>query len=469
MGGPEPVSSAGPADTDDPPLAVDVVVLGGGMAGLTVAATLAQQGRTCAVVEVAPDVGGSALLSEGYLWTARDAEAFVAEDPGGDVDRYRIMRAGLEPALSWVEGLGVQVSGPILDMLGFGWGRQIDVRAYVARCVSVIESAGGFVLRNTHAISAVREGTAPGALVITIESAADGTGELACAACVITTGGFQASPDRRREWMGLPADAVLVRSNPHSDGAGIALGLALGAALGPPAGGFYGHLLPYPMTELAPADYSALAQLYSGQGLLVGTDGSRFADESLGDHVNAIEVADRRRALLVVDQRVTREHVVRPFLPGMDAVDRMALGADRGAHYAVAASVEELADAAAPWGYDAAALVSTLHAFNRAMAEDLPLPVPRARNRNPLVEPPFAALEVQAAVTFTYRGLATDVDGRVLGSDGRPVPGLYAAGVDAGGVNHRGYTGGLVRGLSLGRHAAATLHADLGRSLTHAG
>src|SRR5918994_4879323 len=36
----------------------------------------------------------------------------------------------------------------------------------------------------------------------------------------------------------------------------------------------------------------------------------------------------------------------------------------------------------------------------------------------PLVEPPFHALEVQPAITFTYGGLRTDPDGRVLDPHG---------------------------------------------------
>ena len=86
---------------------------------------------------------------------------------------------------------------------------------------------------------------------------------------------------------------------------------------------------------------------------------------------------------------------------------------------------------------------------------DAPIPA----RPEPLREPPFHALEVQAAITFTHGGLRVDADGRVLDADGLGVPGLYAAGADAGGVHDVGYAGGLatalVFGRRAGRHAAA--------------
>jgi predicted oxidoreductase len=41
-------------------------------------------------------------------------------------------------------------------------------------------------------------------------------------------------------------------------------------------------------------------------------------------------------------------------------------------------------------------------------------------------------------------------------TDGRPLPGLYAAGVEVGGVSVGGYTSGLAAALIFGRVAAAS-------------
>jgi predicted oxidoreductase len=75
-------------------------------------------------------------------------------------------------------------------------------------------------------------------------------------------------------------------------------------------------------------------------------------------------------------------------------------------------------------------------------------------------EPPYYALEVQPTITFPFGGLAVDTDGRVLDRDGETVPGLFAAGADAGGLQDRRYVGGLVLGAVFGpRVAEAALGA----------
>jgi succinate dehydrogenase/fumarate reductase flavoprotein subunit len=74
----------------------------------------------------------------------------------------------------------------------------------------------------------------------------------------------------------------------------------------------------------------------------------------------------------------------------------------------------------------------------------------------PLEELPFppppetvVAVRVAAAITHTIGGLRIDERARVIGVDG-----LWAAGVDAGGVSTGGYASGLAQALVLGLAAA---------------
>jgi succinate dehydrogenase/fumarate reductase flavoprotein subunit len=46
-------------------------------------------------------------------------------------------------------------------------------------------------------------------------------------------------------------------------------------------------------------------------------------------------------------------------------------------------------------------------------------------------------------------------------TDGRPIPGLYAAGVEVGGVSVGGYTSGLASALVFGGTAAESAVADM--------
>ena len=53
-----------------------------------------------------------------------------------------------------------------------------------------------------------------------------------------------------------------------------------------------------------------------------------------------------------------------------------------------------------------------------------------------------------------FRSLRIDERSRVLQDDGTPVEGLYAAGVDVGGISTGGYASGLAQALVLGLTAA---------------
>jgi predicted oxidoreductase len=69
-------------------------------------------------------------------------------------------------------------------------------------------------------------------------------------------------------------------------------------------------------------------------------------------------------------------------------------------------------------------------------------------------------IEVIPAITHTYTGLTIDEQARVLDGQGAPIPGLLAAGADAGGLSLRAYTGGLAGALVFGLQAAATATAQ---------
>jgi succinate dehydrogenase/fumarate reductase flavoprotein subunit len=114
----------------------------------------------------------------------------------------------------------------------------------------------------------------------------------------------------------------------------------------------------------------------------------------------------------------------------------------------------ELGAELSAWGFDGAAVVRTIEQYQHAIARDAPLDPPRTRNRPTFVEPPFHAMEVQPAITFAHGGLQIDTEARVIGIDGLPIAGLYAAGADAAGVFDRGYGGGLSNALVFGLRAA---------------
>jgi succinate dehydrogenase/fumarate reductase flavoprotein subunit len=114
-------------------LEADIVVLGAGMAGLTTAGYAASLGIRVIVLEKAPAVGGSAVLSGTMLWTAPDLQSFQELCPRGN-DRLGEVLVTNFPALTeWLRSTGVEVDDP-RTLLRYGRGQRFDVLTYFKRC-----------------------------------------------------------------------------------------------------------------------------------------------------------------------------------------------------------------------------------------------------------------------------------------------------------------------------------------------
>jgi succinate dehydrogenase/fumarate reductase flavoprotein subunit len=443
----------------DGDLRVDLLVIGGGMTGLTAAASAARRGLDVLVLEKAPEVGGSAALSSGYMWTAPTLGDLQWEDPTCDPELGAALADHFLESMEWVKSLGVELSDKITGIYGFGHGYQTDIIKYLDRCRSALEASGGWVSTGVR----VQELTTEGGRVTGARALdQDGTQVTIKATwTLLATGGFQADPQLRKRYTGPEGDRLLLRSNPHSTGDGLRLGVGAGGVVSG-GDGFYGHLIASPLDTFEPRDYLNFSQLHSGYCLLLNTSGSRFTDETLGDHVNNQRTLRQpeSRAIIVGDEHVRQTYVKSAYIKGMDVLDKLEFAAQSGAHYAVADSIAALARQVDLWGYNARAVEETVTEYNELVEADTKsLSPPSSRYSRRLDSPPYFALEVQPAITFPYSGLSTNADAEVLG-EAAPIPGLLAGGVDVGGVFKRGYAGGLARGLVFGIRAALTAAAE---------
>jgi succinate dehydrogenase/fumarate reductase flavoprotein subunit len=287
-----------------------------------------------------------------------------------------------------------------------------------------------------------------------------GTGErrvIRARSTLLATGGFGGDPALRAEHINPLAEDLPLRANTNSVGDGLRLGLSVGAAFGPPNAGFYGHLIPSKVAYTNPYEFTDLTFYHSEHGVLLNVEGERFCDETIGDHLNTLYVLDQpeARALLVYDQRVHDEWMMAPYVEGVEPLDKFQLAYRRSARAAVADDIEEFEALPEEWGYPGEASRDTLLEFNRQCEAGAPNPG-RKLDATPLLTPPYYIIEVIPAITFTFSGLRIDPQARVLDEAGEAIPGLLAAGADAGGVFNRAYAGGLACALVFGLQAAAT-------------
>lgn len=279
------------------------------------------------------------------------------------------------------------------------------------------------------------------------------------------------SPDGREET--IPTDAVLLATNGfgadtglvtkhipeivgavyHGSGESTGDALRIGTALGADTAfldAYQGHAaLAVPAATLA-----GWATVMHG-GFLVGGDGRRFGDETVGYSEYAREVLAHAdgRAVLVLDKRVHDA-----CLAFDDYRDTVESGALRWAD-----TPEELAEAV---GVDPAGLAATVAASAR-MAGGIETDGLGRTSWEATLEAPYAGIRVAAALFHTQGGLRVDGSARLLRADGSPITGLYASGGAAMGISGHGAGGylagnGLLPALGLAFLAAEDVAARWG-------
>ncbi len=284
--------------------------------------------------------------------------------------------------------------------------------------------------------------------------------EVAAKGVIIAAGGFEANPEWRTRYLGPGWEMAKVRGSRFNTGDGIKMALDIGAA---PYGNWSGcHAVGWERNAPEFGDLAVGDQFQKHSypfGILVNALGKRFVDE--GADFRNYTYAKYGREILnqpgqfawqVFDQKVT--HLLRDEYR-IKQVTKVQ-----------AETLEGLAERLE--GVDPQGFLAEVAAFNAAVREAIPfdpnikdgrcaegLAVPKSNWANTLSEPPFEAYAVTCGITFTFGGLRVDTSARVLDTDLRPIPGLFAAGELVGGIFYHNYPGGtgLMSGSVFGRIA----------------
>lgn len=442
----------------------DVIVVGSGIGGSSAAAAAARAGARVIMLEKSATLGGSAALSAGMLWTAPDLDAYRRRIPLGDATLGERVVADFPEAIAEVRATGARVADePTTDIMTFGVGYSTDIHAILAACRDAVTAAGGVIV----AEAPVRELlTDDGRVTGVVASTADGPVLYRAPSVVLATGGFGRDPELLTRYIGPKADSLLMRSHVGNVGDGLRLARAAGAGGSRSMASYYGHLVPWPLESFESEHYLPYSQYYSDSTVLVNLRGERFVDETLGDEIiNQVVVGQpENRGVLIFDEHVHHTEARSEPFPGLGATDRFETAKASGGLWASDQTLDGLIAQIASWGVDASALSSTLTAYRQAAGEGgWASGAPVAAGARAPQTAPFHALMVQPSITFTFGGVRISPHGEALDPDGSPIPGLYAAGADAGGLSNVGYAGGLapayITGRWAGRSAAsAALH-----------
>ena len=431
-----------------------VVIAGGGLAGLTATLRAREHGAQATLLEKGACPGGSFVYSSGYIWSYVDLPTFRREAPGGDAALQRLILERLGSGLAWLEDAGgVLLASETGNPLTFG--ARFDPECTVSALVDRLEATGGEMLTFT-ALETLLENTAGRVTGVRVSS----SGETHAAdAVILASGGFAGDPEMvGRHIIGGPG-RMRVRAHPRSTGDGFRAALQKGALASAGLDEFYGRNLPAPPADFPPERFVEVSQLYGRYAVAVNASGERYADESADWSETALTRATAHQpglyAWYVLDARGLEGRVRE-----RTAKEMVEMAKSTGGTVIEAVSLKELADRLAERGVPRETFLRTLEEYNAAVAGGDPCP-PRSGQAWPLRVPPFVAVKVAPSITHTVGGLVVDAGCRVLrGTDKRPIRGLYAAGVEVGGVSVGGYTSGLASALVFGSTAAEAVIAD---------
>ncbi|CAH0145035.1 MULTISPECIES: FAD-dependent oxidoreductase [unclassified Microbacterium] len=454
--------------------AFDVIVIGSGIGGSSAAAAAARAGARVALLEKSASFGGSAALSAGMLWTAPDVESYRRRIPNGEIALGERVVADFADAIAEVRATGARVADePTRDIMTFGIGYSTDIHAILAACRDAVTAAGGVIVSE----APVRELLVDaGRVVGAVAQTPNGPVEYRAPSVVLATGGFGRDPELLTRYVGPQSDNLLMRSHVGNVGDGLRMACAAGAGGSRSMASYYGHLVPWPLEEFEPEHYLPYSQYYSGSTVFVNMRGERFVDETLGDEIiNQVVVGQPdSRGVLIFDEHVHLTEARSEPFPGLGATDRFETAKAAGGLWASADTIDGLVAQVAEWGVDAATLSATLAAY-RGAAEaggGWASGAPVAADARAPQTAPFHALMVQPSITFTFGGVPISTRGEALDPDGAPIPGLYAAGADIGGLSNVGYAGGLapayITGRWAGRSAARAALNETSQERTHA-
>jgi fumarate reductase flavoprotein subunit len=433
-----------------------IVVAGGGLAGLTAALRAVELGARVTLLEKGDRPGGSFLLSSGYVWSYRNMPTYRSEAPGGDIVLQKRILDRLGSGLDWLESAGgALLSRETGNPLTFG--ARFDPEQTVAALAERILASGAEILTGT-ALEALTEDT--GRITGVRASSPGRRVDYAADAVVLASGGFAANPDLVGRYIIGGAGRMPVRAHPRSTGDGFLAALEKGALASAGLDEFYGRNLPAPPAEFPPERFVEVSQLYGRHAVAVNARGERYADEGADWSETALTRATAHQpglyAYYVLDVAGLRVRVRERTVKEMVEVAR-----DTGGTVVEATSLEKLADGLGELGVSQDDFLRTLENYNADVASGIKMSPPRTGAVGPLREPPFVAVKVAPYITHTVGGLAVDARCRVLREvDAGPLPGLYAAGVEVGGVSTGGYTSGLASALVFGITATESALAD---------
>jgi len=476
---------------------VDVLVVGGGGAGLMAALQASATGASVLLVDKQPDVGGGATgMSVGSITAAgtdlqraagiedtldghyatleammQVAETNTAVEPYNR-ELTRLMCEQAPVALARLIDLGVQFSGPHPEHPHDRYRMHTVVpssQSYIDILRAAGEANGVRIQANTTVVDLQRdESGRVSAAVLRKVRFGSSVGIRVRRGVILAAGDFSANDELAKRYGRTPQISAVEALQPGATGDGILLAQALGAGtvnLHRSGGAsFRTALAPYLAPERA---------LFTEGGVLVNREGRRFTNE-LDQAALATNEQPGRVAFLLFDARLaariaTAEEDSPPSRDGWFKNNKLFISTFPGVAYGYIEDYRTtdyffedstIQGLASQINVPQRALASTAEALHKG-AHGRGDEFDRDATGAGLSKPPFYAIgPIRPVNLLSAGGLSVDREMRVLSQEGVPIPGLFSCGANAeagvflGGHGHH-LAWAFGTGMIAGRNAAS--------------
>lgn len=423
----------------------DVIVIGGGGAGLTAAIAAADNGASVIVLEKMPIQGGNTLISGGEYaapgnWLQEkekleDSKELFYNDilKGGDNENDpALVKVLAENALDGALWLKDYVGMEFEDYMLFFGGHSVE-RSLVPKNATGFEMINKLTLKLAEKNVPLHKNTAATELIQNKEGKVTGVIAKyndqtitynANKAVILATGGFGANLDMRVKYNEAMNEKVLSTNAVGSKGDGLVMAEKIGAQLTD-----MGYIQTYPT-----CDTQSGALLYvgdvrmEGRSILVNKEGRRFVEE-----------LERRD---VISDAVTKQDGGVSYMFWDEAaMTDTGMNVKHEAEYnglilrKQLVKADTLQEAAEFFGIDAAELKKTVENYNQYAKDGKDLEFNKRGKLVPFGEGPYYIMVSKPAVHHTMGGVKINTEAQVIDTEGNVIPGLYAAGEVTGDIH----------------------------------
>lgn len=391
---------------------------------------------------------GNTMLFDTPEWHA--LQSIDAGDYEGNVELVRTLTSNTLDTLNWLTENGVEWTDQVSTVVGALWNRSHQTpNNSGADIIAALEknatASGVQIYLDSKAEELVVEDGRVAGAVVT-NAKGDKVTVKAAKGVIMATGGFSANVEMRVKYNKQWEDIGESLTTNNSPGA-TGDGIVMGEAVGANMVGM-GWIQLMPLNSVSGGGISG----YVNSSLYCNKEGKRFVAEDQRRDVLAAAVLAQTDKLfyIVCDQK---EAELRGMTPEV-----LSYMVDNGLVY----SGETIAELAENMGVPADALEKTVEEFNERVKAGKPDEFGRTTWENTIETGPFYAPSFSPAVHHTMGGLEINGNAEVINTKGEVIPGFYAAGEVTGGIHGTNRVGGnavpdaLCFGKIAGANAAAS-------------